>query len=189
METPPNSSVTPYVPPMPVNFELIKVLAELIRCELSIPRLPQAVSIYNQKWRIPNTDGLFINIDFLGEKLFAANTRWENDPTSDGLFEQQYSCQQETYQVDVYSRDNSARMRKQEVVFALQSTRAQQLAEKYAFKIGHLPSSFVDLSEIEGAARLNRYALTFNVLRSYARTRLIEAFTEFTNPPELIAKP
>ena len=66
---------------------------------------------------------------------------------------------------------------------ALQSTEAQQLAEKYSFRFGFLPTSFVDASETEGSARLNKYAYSFNVLRAHIRRRIVQYFDKFTFPP------
>lgn len=167
--------------------ELIKVVAELLRTELDIPPNPPRVFIYNQKWDIPNIDDMFLCVTFLSDKPFAANTRTENDPTSaTTLNEVQSIVTQETYQIDVFSRNSEARIRKHEVIFALQSTQAQQLSEKYSFQIGHIPASFVDVSAIEAAARLNRYAITFHLLRAYTRTKAIPAFTSFQNPPRTL---
>jgi len=172
---------------MPQEFELIKVLAELLRTELDLTVAPPRVFIYNQKWNIPDDDGLFVNVSFLSDRVFSSNSTIVNDPLSDtGMTEELSTNVQETYQIDVFSRDNSARLRKHEVIFALRSLAAQQACETYSFKIGSIPSSFIDLSQIEASARLNRYALRFNLLRGYSRTKSIDAFTNFTIPPSLI---
>jgi len=57
----------------------------------------------------------------------------------------------------IMSQNNDARARRQEILFALNSTRAEQLQEKYGFKIANLPTTFNDTSYVEGASRLTRY--------------------------------
>lgn len=179
----------------PPEFEGVKILADLFEAEIDLPpcdkRRNPRVTIYNQGWRIPKDDGLFINVAIIGSRPFGANRKIVDDPTSlAGMTEVLSASVQESYQVEAYSRDGSARERKIELLWALRSTLAQQLSEKHSFKLGRLPTSFVDVSTGEGSSRLNRYALTINLLRSFSRVRAIEAFTEFQNPPEqLIVNP
>lgn len=168
--------------------ETIVLLAGLLESELEL--LPtenpdhKRVTIYNQKWRLPPLDGVFISVSIVYQRPFGLAKREVDDPDNPGaMLEEQIVSVQEAFQIDIFSRDDSARTRKEEVVFALNSTGAQQLAEKWAFKIGNVPPSFVDLSSVEASARLNRYAISFNVLRAKTRVRRIEAFTIFQNPP------
>lgn len=170
---------------MSKNVELIKVLAFLVQEHLQLEE--NRGVIYNQKFDIPSDDGLFFAVQYVSEKRFGTSKVYVNDPTEDGtLLEIQGSQTQELYQIDLYSRDSSARERKHDILFALNSTLSQQLQEQYSFQIGSLPAAMTDVSQVEGAARLNRYALTFRCLRAYRSERRIPAYTVFELPPKIL---
>ena len=79
----------------------------------------------------------------------------------------------EMVQVDILSRSNNALFRNWEIVAALQSIFAQQTMEKNQFKIGRLPTQFLNTSYAEGAAQLNRYTLTFPAFVWYRKGKVI----------------
>ena len=120
--------------------EIIKVVADILQAELSLKN--DRVFLYNQKWNIPPDQDLFVVVGFQSAKPFGVKSQYENDPVSGDLVEVQSVNQQETYTIDLISRDHSARMRKQEVILALNSTAAQQAQEQYSFKIANLPHDF-----------------------------------------------
>jgi hypothetical protein len=173
--------------PLLKSNETIKVIADLIETEMGFLPEEHRVFIYNQKWNIPSDSGCFVNVDFLGSKVIGSNSKVVDNPENDGgMVNRQCVNMQEIYQVDIFSADSSARIRKHEIVMAFQSITAQQACEENAFKFGQIPSSFVDLSEVEGSARLNRYSITFNVTRAYGKETPVAAFTVFQNPPKTI---
>lgn len=164
--------------------ETIELLANLLAGDMQAPL--GAIQIYNQKRRLPPAEGWFIDVALLGSKPFGVKRGYFNDPADPDLGESSTCNVQEVIQIDIFSFDESARLRKLDIVFALASTPCQQLAERYAFKIGRNPASLIDVSEGEGSSRLNRFAVTFNVLRSYGRTRVAQTFTQFQNPPQTL---
>lgn len=171
--------------PDPEPYELITVLAELIQNQLQLQK--GRVIIYNQKFDIPTDDGMFVAVSFVSDRVFGNNLVYENDPDNEAnLVEIHQSHAQEMYEINVYSRDASARLRKHEILWALNSTEAQNLAEQYAFKIGFVPQNFTDVSEVEASARLNRYSFTFNILRAYETRRTVPAYTQFQIPPRFL---
>ncbi len=166
----------------------IEILSLLIEQQMRLK--PGVSQIYNQKRRLPPAEGFFIDVAILGDVPFGVNKRYVNDPATTNLVEQQTINQQELVQIDIFSFDQSARLKKLGIIFALNSTQAQQLSEKFAFKIARIPTSFVDASEVEGNARLNRYSITFAILRAYGFIQPAETFTEFQNPPkEILVNP
>lgn len=160
--------------------ETSKLLAELIQTEMETDE--GVVTIYNQKRRIPPTSGFLVDVAIVGDRPFGINSRFSAVEDQDDMDETITVNQQEVVQVDIYSYDDSARLRRIEILYALASLAAQQLSEQYGFQIGRIPPNFVDVSEVEASKRLNRYALTFNVLRAYERTKTAATFTEFTQP-------
>jgi len=173
------------------GLELIKALCALMESQLTLKK--GSFIIYNQKYDIPNDDGLHGYISFVRAKPFGSSLGYENVPANEQLptrlVEVQYQNVQETYSINLYSKDGSARIRNHEVIFALHSTACQQLQERYSFRMGYTPTSMTDVSHVEGAALLNRYALTFQLLRAYTRSFEIEYFDKFTIPPELTVQP
>ncbi len=167
--------------------EIIKVIADVIQAEMELPN--NRVYLYNQKWVIPPDQNLFVVVGFISAKPFGVRGGYANDPITNELVEVQSLNQQETYSIDVISRDSSARQRKQEVILALNSTRMQQAMEQYNFKIGNLPTSFLDVSAVEAAALLNRYRLAFNALVIYRKTKSTEYYDSFSVPPDIITNP
>lgn len=173
------------------KVELIKALCDLVQSQLNLKT--GSFIIYNQKYNIPTDDGLHGYIGFLRAKTFGSSLNYENVP-ADGdqpasLREVQSLNQQETYTINLYSRDGSARQRNHEIIFALHSTACQQMQERYSFRMGYVPLSMIDVSHVEGAALLNRYSLTFQLLRAYTRIKPIEYFDKFTIPPQLTIEP
>lgn len=162
--------------------EKIKIIADLIYSEMD---LRNDVILYNQEYPTPPKDGLFVAISMLADTPFGASVQ-QIATEEEGLIEHQTVNVRETYQILSYSQDSSARLRRHEIIWALKSNAAQQAAEKYSFKIGYLPTSFVDVSEVEGTSRLNRYALTVSVLCAYSRERRVEYYNQFQDPPVTI---
>lgn len=167
--------------------EIIKVVANVLQAEMALPN--DHVYLYNQKWRMPPDEGLYVIVGFQSGTAFGAKTTYENDPITDELVEVQSVNQQETYTIDLLSRDSSARIRKPEVIMALNSTLCQQAQEQYNFKIANLPTTFVDVSELEATAILNRYQLAFNALVVYQKIKSVQFFDQFQVPPIVYTNP
>lgn len=160
--------------------ETAKLLAGLIQTEMETDA--GVVMIYNQKRRIPPAKGFFVDVAIIGDRPFSVNSRFADPGSTADLEETVTINQQEVVQVDIFSYDDSARLRRIEIIFALASIAAQQLSEVHGFHIGRIPPNFVDVSEVEASKRLNRYALTFNVLRAYERTKSAQTFATFSQP-------
>lgn len=164
--------------------EKIIVLAELIQSQMQLDE--DVVSIYNQTRRLKSKTGLYIDVAFVSSRDFGNKSEPADDLQSPDLIEIQSVNSMEIYQIDIFSANEEARIRKREVVFALTGIAAQQAQELHSFKLASIPSSFVDLSSVEGAARLNRYAITISLLTAHRFERKAAAFTIFQNPPKKI---
>lgn len=167
--------------------ETCKLIAELIQKEMGAAS--GVVQIYNQKRRLPATKGFIVSVAIVGDRPFGVNQQIVENPTTGDVIETATVNSQEMIQVDIFSYDDSARKRRVEILFALGGNACQQLAEKYSFKVGQIPSSFVDVSTVEASTRLNRYAITFNILRVYSRELIIDHFDKFGIPPAITVNP
>ena len=166
---------------MSSQVEYIKVIADLIQTQMDLA--PNRVYLYNQAWNLPPDEGLFVNVGLIGKKPFGISKTYQSvSEEMGGLLQVQSMNVQETYSVLVFSQSSAARIRNYEILYALNGDAAQQAQERYSFKIGYLPSSLVDISEIDGASRLNRYNLTFNILCGYSQSRRVEYYNTIQDP-------
>ncbi len=156
--------------------EPILTLVQLIREELELEA--QQVVVYNQKWRIPPTGDLFIVIGFETSLPYAWSKEYVPN-FEDKLIAVQTINSAELYKVTLYCSNAASRIRKNEIVLALSSDRAQRLQELYQFRIANLSEDFLDTSEVEATARLNRYDISFRVLTSYEKRTSVPFFDQF----------
>lgn len=160
--------------------EPIKVVASILQAELVLK--DDQVLLYNQKFDIPPDDRLYLSLAVMGSRTFGASTRYVANPVSQDLEETQNVNRQEMYSLMFYSRSSAARTRNWEVPAALVSTYAQQMQETHGIKIAQVPTAMLDISEVDGTARLNKYSLTFNVLAAYTKTKPTQYFDQFATP-------
>ena len=152
----------------------INVVIELIR---SYMRLAQAqVVLYNQAWKIPPDNRLYISVGLLSETPYGSSCTYEENDEHTALLEVVQLNTREIYSINAYSYGPDALARKDEIIMAFHSTLAQQLQEKYAFKFANLPLSFVDTSAVEGAARLNRYTISLAALCARRKTSVVQYY-------------
>lgn len=174
----------PVAQPMPPRT--INLLVGLIREYMGLDA--DQVVIYNQKWRIPADNRLYVVVAYLAQKPYGANTTYETfgqtqeKPTGAGLKEVTVVNSQETFTINVYSRGEQALLRKDEIVMALASTAAQQLCEANSIKLGKIPVGMTDLSGLDGAAILNRFAVTINTLCARSQERVVQYYDQFPTP-------
>lgn len=162
------------------DVEPIVLLSEMIRQYLGIPA--ERSYLYNQKWSIPPGPQAFQVLGIVSDQPFASALSYENNPVTGDLDETARANCRSMIQYELWSRNADARRMRFLALTALHSTACQQLCEKYGFAVAQIPVSFTDLSYNEGAARLNRYAITFAVLTCEAFTRPVEYFDTYRTP-------
>lgn len=127
---------------------------------------PERVNIYDEKWKIPPDDELFISIEYRNGRTLANRNSFIS--TGSDPIESQDVNMLENIIVGVFSRNRSATQRKEEVLMAMMSSYAQSLQEKYAFKISRA-GTIEDLSSLEGSAMLKRYDIDLTVYAWYQK--------------------
>ena len=175
-------SVEPKVAPTQTRFlatpvqEPVITLVQLLREELCLEA--QQVVVYNQKWKIPPTGDLFLVVAFESSLPYAWSKNYVPN-LAEELISVQTLNSSELYKVTLYCSNAASRIRKNEVILALSSDRAQRYQELYQFKIANLSESFLDASQVEATARLNRYDISFRVLTSYEKRTSVPFFDQF----------
>lgn len=154
----------------------IKHICNILQTQLDLS--DEQIWIYNQKRDIPNDFNMYIVADYQGQKIIGS-VRHEK-PVGTGLVEYQSLHSLAVIRLDVFSRGNSARLNKDLVIMALNSTYSQQVQEKYSFQIARNSFQVTNASMAEGTAELNRYSISFNVTYMSETTRSIEFFDTFS---------
>jgi len=163
--------------------EYLKVVADILETEMllkptnpsSTNPLDRRVFIYNQNFILPTYDDLFLIISEIPGKVIASKS--EFDPVTNK--DVQEIIMQREVGIDIMSRNSEARQRKEEVLMALSSMYSQQQQEKNGFRVFSYSMSFVDVSENEGAGRLNRYRAAVLLHVRYTKQKDIDYFSWF----------
>lgn len=140
---------------------------------------------YNQMIPIAPDEGIFVAVGILDSRPYAASLSYAPGASSSegvagaGLLERQTLNLREVFSIHLMSRNNDARNRRADLIFALTGTLAAQRQDEFGYLIGKLPVGFADASETEGAERLNRYVITVAVLSSKYHEAPVDYFDRF----------
>ena len=160
-----------------MNREPVKILADIIKNVMGLN--DQQIFIYNQDFKIPDSSGLFVVIQYNSSTPYSSVN--EFIPTVEGGDEILTTQTREEYTVNVMSKDDTARTRKEEVILGLNSNYSRNQQELHQFKIGRITGSFTNVSEVEGAGTINRFALPISLLAHYSKTISTDFYDTFTN--------
>ena len=164
------------------SVEYIKVVADIIMTEMSLTPSSTALNdnrvfIYNQNFVLPTYDDLFIVLSESPGRMIGSVNRYDGDGAN--TKEVQEILMQKEINVDIMSRNSQARNRKEEVLMALSSIYSQQKQEENGMRIFSHSTSFIDVSENEGASRLTRYRASFFLHVKYSKEKAIDYYDAF----------
>jgi hypothetical protein len=137
------------------------LFCDIIQTVLALPN--GRVYLWDQKLPEPDDDGLFVIVSILSCKPFGNNKSYTG--SSGSLSQGQSVNMFAQLQMDIISRDASARVQKEQVLMALTSDYSEQQQEANSFSIGRLPpgSQFTNLSQQDGAAIPYRFVISIGV--------------------------
>lgn len=154
-------------------IDLIRTI--LIR-EMSLDA--ERVNIYNQKWKIPATEGLFITVEYRGAPKIVSSRSTVVDNGAD-MIEYQDLNVKENVVVGVFSRNTDALVQKENVLMSLSSVYSQQIQEANSFKI-FTNLGIEDVSALEGAGILYRFDISAVIHAWYNRTTKPDYYDSFS---------
>jgi hypothetical protein len=163
------SSPLPAVPPAPPtpSIEPIKLLAQVIQTGMGLPSGQIMLGLEN--FLIPKNTGLYVALLY-GPDEVVGNVN-DNSVDSEGNYlEVQSTAMLHHVDVDVMSFDSSARLQKEQVLWAIKSYQAQQAMEKYQMRIASTPSAFLPIQTLEETKQLNRFRITVAVYALHSNT-------------------
>lgn len=172
-----------------MNKEIEKIFVDLIQTSLGLPNdygedpngnVIPCVTIKSQNLKLFNTTKLQITVSTLQNQIFSNRKEYREEVVNDvtKYYEDIYINENRTMQIDIYSRNNDARTRFPEVQACLNSTYAEQLQDKYQFRIGVI-SNAVNLSGLDGGSDINRFTIRFQCLTWNKYTKEVDYYNSF----------
>lgn len=162
-------------------------LCKIIKSELELS--DDQVFLWESKLIVPNDYRLYVTVGTVSCKPFA-NSR-EYVPVAGlggGLNVLQSTNFLLTASIDIYSRGVDARDRKEEIIMSLNSHYGLQIQQAYGFKIATISSSFLNLSEVDGAALPYRFNISVALQYKITKTKSVDYYDDF-QPVELLTDP
>lgn len=168
------------------NIETEKVIQNIILNQLGLPAdygkdedgfIIPSVYVFAPNVSIGSTDRLQICIQTIGTRVIANNSHFVD--VDDKLIDIQELVLNEIVQIDIFSRNNDARLRRFEVLAALHSTFAKQKQEECNIKIFEIPNNVNTLNTSEGSSKIYRYAVTISVMSKKQYKSSIDYYDRF----------
>jgi len=156
----------------------IQLLGDIITNQLGISS--SRCWLWDQKQFDPTDNNLFIILSMLGCKPFGNKISY--DGSGSGLTATQSTNFYGQVQIDLISRGLDALNLKEYVIMALRSDYAESQQELNSFKIATLPTSFVNLSNLDGSAILYRFTITIALQWMVNTTVAANYFNTFSSP-------
>ena len=160
------------------------LLCDIIQTQLGLAS--DHVYVWDQKLFQPTDSQLYVAVSVPSCKPFANNISYDTNLTAT-----QTTNFLATVDLDIISRSWAARDQKEKVVMAIMSDYSQQQQAANSFLIGRLPTNFINLSQIDGAAIPYRYKISFQmqyaseIVTAASATSYFSTFyypTTYTNP-------
>lgn len=156
----------------------ILIVADIIKEFMALN--DNAVYIYNQDFK-RNTGDLQVVIQYNSSTPYSVTNKFKpNAEGVEGATQQLRVQTKEDYTINLLSKNEDARLRKEEVLMALISQRSIDLQNQYQFSIANISSSFIDVSEVEASGALNRFAITISLITSYMKEIDAPYYDDFT---------
>ena len=163
-----------------MNREPIKILGDIIKEFMTL--VDGQIFIYNQDFKLPESSGLFVVLQYNSSKNYSSTN--EFIPAPEGMLggqEKITTLMKEEYTINVISKNDEARERKEEIIMALNSNLSQDKQGLYQFQIARISNSFTNVSELEGAGMINRFAINISLLAFYDKLLDTTYYDDFTN--------
>lgn len=138
------------------------------------------VVIWDQKWDVPNDEKMYVVVSILSERIFGAGNKFD----ADGNSVISANCNA-TLNINIQSRSLQALRRREEIPLALVSNYAESQQEANSFKIGKVPGSFVNLSQVDGPAIPYTFNISVNLQYFVKKTTAVPYFDQFQDPTVL----
>lgn len=152
---------------------LLKDICKIIQDYMELPN--GAVFLRNEKIHQTKMQDFNITVGFMNQKQIGSTTR-----TIDGVEEVALTMSGMVF-IEIYGRTFDVVTRKEEILMALCSSLSKETQTAKGFLIAQIPSSFNDISQIDGAAIPYRFQGTFNVQYTQKKQKSVDYYTSIRN--------
>lgn len=149
--------ITLPLPPVP---EPIKVLGAAIQQGLNL--VAGRIMLGLENYKIPKSRDLYIALLY-GPDNTVGNNKYYDTDAKGNYYEVQETPKLHQIDLDIMSFNGEARVRQQEVLFAVTSDFALALMEKNTMRFASTPGVFAPIPSLEETKQLNRFRVTFAV--------------------------
>lgn len=154
----------------------LMLLCDVIQREMNLA--DGRVYLWDQKLIQPTNEGLYVAVSMPAANPIGSSNRFVGDEDGENQSEQ-FVTMQGVVDIDLISRDASARDRKEGLILAFDSDYARFQQDANSFYIAKISTRFVNLSEIDGAAIPYRYKATVKIQYSYSKSQEAQYFDQF----------
>jgi len=152
---------------------LLKEICSIIQTYMELA--PGSVYLRNEKINQTKMQDFNITVGFMGQKQIGSTTR-----CVDGIEEVALTMTGSVV-IEIYGRTFLVVERKEEILMALCSSLSKETQTAKGFLIAQIPSSFNDISQIDGAAIPYRFQATFNVQFIKTKQKSVDYYTTIRN--------
>lgn len=152
----------------------LMLLCDIVQRELGLA--DGRVYLWDQKIMQPTDAGLYVAVAMVSANPIGSSNRFNGDTNKS----EQFVTMQGVVDIDLISRDASARDRKEALILAFDSDYSRQMQDANSFYIGKLSTRFQNLSEVDGGAIPYRYKATVKIQYVYTKNQEAQYFDTFT---------
>ena len=157
---------------------------DVLLCDIFVNELgldPTRVVVYDQNFVAPSDQDIYITVAYQSGRIIGSSNVFD-DATDQEI---KSVALNETYNVEITSKNETALQRYHEIIMALTSTYAVRVQEDNNMRFSRIRET-LDLSFIEGASALHRYRIPVIVNRLRTKQTAIQPIDKFQKPEVLI---
>lgn len=155
-------------------MQLENYIIDIIRTEMALDQNHIWIRAQNRKIP-PNANELFVVVGAVDFNPISSKSYYDSIQDK----ERQVVYGRALVQVDIFSRSTEARLRRAEVLMALNSFYSQEIQNRYQFRIFEIPSSFINTSSLEGGSDINRFTITISAMCSEVKEKTTAYYDTF----------
>lgn len=155
-------------------MQIEEYIVDIIRNEMNLNQ--QNIWIHSQNRKIPpQSQELYVTVGCVDFLPISSKSRF--NPDNDTEIQTVYG--RASVQIDILSRSREARIRRAELLMALNSYYSKEIQDKYQFRIFELPQRFINTSSLEGGSEINRFSLVIRAMISEDKVKTTSYYDAF----------
>lgn len=155
-------------------MQIEEYIVDIIRKEMNLNQ--QNIWIHSQNRKIPpQSQELYVTVGCVDFLPISSKSRFDAENNN----EIQTVYGRASVQIDILSRSREARVRRAELLMALNSYYSKEVQDKHQFRIFELPARFINTSSLEGGSEINRFSLIIRAMISEDKVKETDYYDTF----------